>query len=631
MTKSLTALFLMFVLLLAFGVSAELSVEPAGDALLPTVRVDFADKTGIPLFKRQNLFAPSHSFSGNMAAEFVRDAPLLRKLRAENLRVDLFMGNGGIGAGLGTGTASDMAVSFMTTDTIFRQLYKNGALPYVVYFATPNALFDRSAAASNYWKYPPSDYESWRELCRLIASHYRELGWPFAAHEVWNEPDWYNSAAGAMAFFGGSWEDYIRIYEYAAKGIRQGNPYATVGGLSLATFSKAYMDGRVNAFLEAVSQKDLPLDFISYHCYEIGDYRRYTQEANQALAAWGDRFAGTALHLNEFNVGLSYSMTGTEKCVAPMLDAICYFVETPQITSVNWACFRAASETNVQLLDSRAGKQLAAYHVLEFYNDMPVDRVRLDEGDGIRGLASIDENMGAVLLYNRTWKSRCISLDLGDIPFESYSVTVYGIDHDHSNYGVNGGDDAASVIWQKDGFHNRTLRLKCDLPSGAAIYVRLTSDDAHEKPVPSQLVNGIALQGCTATVLRREYWFEDRQSTMFSEFDLASFTAWAGMGSVDKGMSQGSVYLTNVPQTLYALPHLTQPCAALPECFLAVSYLDKQAETSAEQNFTTLDGTLIPGETLALHAPEGFNGVLKLTYGIISAGADQTLKIEFRQ
>ena len=187
--------------------AAELSAGAADPAVIPTVRVDFADETGIPLFKRQNLFAPSHSFGGAMGAEFVRDAELLSRLNAENLRVDLFMGNGGIGAGLGTGSAQDMSVSFMTTDAIFRQFYKSGTLPYAVYFATPYALCDRSGARSSYWKYPPSDYEAWGRLCERIAAHYRGLGWPFAAHEIWNEPDWYDSAAGAMAFFGGSWEE----------------------------------------------------------------------------------------------------------------------------------------------------------------------------------------------------------------------------------------------------------------------------------------------------------------------------------------------------------------------------------------------------------------------------------------
>ncbi|MBR4234778.1 MAG: hypothetical protein IKR85_01795 [Clostridia bacterium] len=629
--KRLAALALACALAPCVSAAAELSAKAADTYVIPTLRVDFADKTGIPLFKRQNLFAPSHSFGGEMATEFVRDTSLLRALDAESLRVDLFMGNGGIGAGLGAGSAQDMTASFMTTDAIFRQLYKNGTLPYVVYFATPYALFDRSAARSNFWRYPPADYEAWGRLCEEIAAHYRALGWPFAAHEIWNEPDWYDNAAGAMAFFAGSWEEYIRIYEYASKGIRRGDPYAAVGGLSLATFSKAYGDGRVNAFLDAVTEKALPLDFISYHCYDNADYRRYTQEANSALAAYGDTFAETGLHLNEFNVGLSASVTATEKCVAPMLDAICYFVETPQITSVNWACFRAASETNVQLIDSRAGKRFAAYHVLEFYNDMPVDRVRLDAADGIRGLASADGACCAALLYNRTWRQRSFTLELSGVPFGSVDVTVYGIDREHSNYGVNGGDDAAAVIYRAEGLSGSELRLKCELPSGAAMYVKLTPADAQEERTPpSQLTDGRALQGGTATVLRREYLFENRASTMFSEFDLASFTAWAGMGDADEGLSRGSVYLANVTDTLYAYPELTRSCGVLPNCFLTACYLDMQGEILAEQSFSARDGTLTPGETLYLRAPDGFDGVLRLTYGIESAGADQTLKIRFR-
>ena len=100
------SLWLAVVLMAGCGVStrAEIGVEREAAPSGETLRIDFAEHTGIPLFKRQNTFSPSHSFLGNLAEEFMRDAPLLKALRSESQRVDLFMGNGGIGHTIGMGT-----------------------------------------------------------------------------------------------------------------------------------------------------------------------------------------------------------------------------------------------------------------------------------------------------------------------------------------------------------------------------------------------------------------------------------------------------------------------------------------------------------------------------------------------
>ena len=629
------SLWLAVVLMAGCGVStrAEIGVEREAAPSGETLRIDFSEHTGIPLFKRQNTFSPSHSFLGNLAEEFMRDAPLLKALRSESQRVDLFMGNGGIGHTIGMGTPDALSHSFLTTDTLFRQFYQNGTMPYIVYFATPTALQNKNAASYGFWKYPPVDYDAWAQVCQDIAAHYREMDWPLAAHEVWNEPDWFDAAANAMAFYGGTWEEYLKIYDYAARGIRQGDPYAMVGGLSLAEFEPALQKGQVDQFLTYVREKALPLDFISYHCYVPNHYPRYTLEANQALAAYGDQFAQTGLHMNEFNISLASSTTSTEKAVAPMLDAILYFVETPQVTSVNWACFRvshAASEAGIGLIDSRSGKRYAAYHLLSFYNRMPVDRVRLEEAGSVRGIASADEYSAAAFLYNRTWKKRQVTVKLDNIPFEHYRLTVYGLDEENSNYGRAGGSDEASVVYAAENLTGKEQLLSLTLSSGAAVYAELCPTDGAERAPVAEWQGEAVIHGGVATVIRREYYFENRATTMFSEFDLASFTAWAGMGSADEGLSRGSVYLRNVPDGLCAYPTLQKDGETKGECFLMAQYLNGQGEITAEETYSTLDGTLPLNGKIPLKPLEDSDGVLKLTYGLRSAGQDQTLKIRFQ-
>ena len=596
-----------------------------------TVVVDFSTQTGVPLLKRQNVFSPSGSFAGDRLNEFIRDVPTLAQLHAENHRVDLFMGAGGVGGDLGKGTQDDLQYDWTRTDMIFEQFYNGGVLPYVVYFATPNALHDTTRGEKSLWKYPPVSYEAWQEVCAEIADHYRMLGWPFAAHEVWNEPDWGDT------FFGGEWAEYISIYEHAAKGIRSANPYAMVGGMSMAEIDVATDAGEVKLFLDHVQERALPLDFISYHCYVTRNYADYTDLANDALAAYGDTFATTGLHLNEFHVALDSKATSTERCVGPMMDAILYTLEHPQITSVNWACFRVSGEP-VQLINSRTGERFAAYHVLDFYNRMPFDRVALKEKNGLKGIASIEGQQAGVMLYNRTYKARDYVLALQNLPWDKCDVTVYCVDKEHSNFGLNGGSDEPAIILQEKGVSPQGLCIQGELLSNGLIYVEIV--ESGYVPQLQQVTDydemGHVISGGMATVLRREYYFEDRSTTMFSEFDLRTFTAWAGMGNAERGLSKGSVYLENLPEQLVARPALNRDLAQGAAIYLTAEYLDDAGQAVLTQHYRlgenvavqAADAQLLPvhGE-IVLMPPEGFNGVLKLTWGLVDAGMDTTLKI----
>ena len=115
---------------------------------------------------------------------------------------------------------------------------------------------------------PPTDYAAWGELCRRLTEHLvarygraaaREWYW-----EVWNEPD--------IAYWHGTQQDYDRLYDFAAAGVRAALPEARVGGPATTgpggTRAAAFLD----AFLLHVSNdkssadgKAIPLDFISFH------------------------------------------------------------------------------------------------------------------------------------------------------------------------------------------------------------------------------------------------------------------------------------------------------------------------------------------------------------------------------
>jgi xylan 1,4-beta-xylosidase len=115
---------------------------------------------------------------------------------------------------------------------------------------------------------PPKDYPRWSALVRAVTSHLVEryggetvLGWYF---EVWNEPD--------IDYWHGTPEDYWRLYDYAAAGVRAALPGARVGGPASTGPGKAkaakFLDGflaHVDHGRSAATGESVPLDFISFH------------------------------------------------------------------------------------------------------------------------------------------------------------------------------------------------------------------------------------------------------------------------------------------------------------------------------------------------------------------------------
>jgi len=132
--------------------------------------------------------------------------------------------------------------------------------PYEVHFP-----HDVTSGASNN---PPKNYKKWGDLVEAVTAHLvQRYGraavqqWYF---EVWNEPD--------ISYWHGSPEDYLRLYDYAAAGVRAALPTAHVGGPATtgpsnphaADFLKAFLNHVENGKSAATDGK-VPLDFISFH------------------------------------------------------------------------------------------------------------------------------------------------------------------------------------------------------------------------------------------------------------------------------------------------------------------------------------------------------------------------------
>jgi xylan 1,4-beta-xylosidase len=119
------------------------------------------------------------------------------------------------------------------------------------------------------WSYPPKDYTKWRDLITHWVQHSvekygrREVeSWFW---EVWNEPD--------IGYWHGTPEEYQKLYDYAADGLKRALPTARIGGPHVTGPNGARTQGILQAFLEhclrgtnyATGKVGSPLDYIGFH------------------------------------------------------------------------------------------------------------------------------------------------------------------------------------------------------------------------------------------------------------------------------------------------------------------------------------------------------------------------------
>jgi xylan 1,4-beta-xylosidase len=119
------------------------------------------------------------------------------------------------------------------------------------------------------WAYPPKDYAKWGELVHQWVKHSIErYGRPEVESwywEVWNEPD--------IGYWQGTPEEYRKLYDFAADGVKRALPTARVGGPHMTGPNGARTQQLLREFLEhclrgtnfATGKTGSPLDFVAFH------------------------------------------------------------------------------------------------------------------------------------------------------------------------------------------------------------------------------------------------------------------------------------------------------------------------------------------------------------------------------
>ena len=200
---------------------------------------------------------------------------------------------------------------FDLTDRYIAAIVAAGAKPiYNIGLGVDSDLWNESntgeyrKAKSNI---PPADFRKFARICANIARHYNQ-GWADGFHysikywEIWNEPN-------LKSFWLGTQEQYVDLYAAVATALKGGDPALKVGGPGFSGGSGKDAFDWLEQFLVRCQQRNLPLDFCSWHCYgsEHAEPMRQASEVQRLLLKHG--FPKAENHLNEWS-----------PCFAPMKD-----------------------------------------------------------------------------------------------------------------------------------------------------------------------------------------------------------------------------------------------------------------------------------------------------------------------
>ena len=148
---------------------------------------------------------------------------------------------------------------------------------------------------------PPKNFKKWAVICEHIIRHYTE-GWANGFYhdmpywEIWNEPDLDRDDSLNKRCWGGTKAEFFDFYEIAAKHLKACFPHLKIGGPALAGNK-----GWAEDFLREMNERNVPLDFFSWHIY--GKSPLDVSERAETIRGMLDEngFKDTESILNEWN------------------------------------------------------------------------------------------------------------------------------------------------------------------------------------------------------------------------------------------------------------------------------------------------------------------------------------------
>ena len=502
-------LFLAGLIAMGGGVMA----QAASDAAMITI--DLAKDKGVmkPIWAWFGYDEPNYTYMKDgkkLLSEIAALSPVPVYVRAHSL---LCTGDGTPALKWGSTNAytedanGNPVYSWRIIDSIFDTYIQRGMKPLAQIGFMPEALSihpepyhhdwkpgDPYSKIMTGWAYPPKDYDKWRELVYQWVKHSVERygkkeveSWYW---EVWNEPNGY---------WKGTEQEFFKLYDYAADGLKKALPTARIGGLNIAGTSSPGAVKWMNDFIKhclyetnfATGKKGTPLEALLFHA-----------KGNPSLKD-GVVWMNMAPQLRDIEAGMKAALAYPETKNLPLIVgesdpegcAACGMATNPSNgyrNSTLYSSYTAATfAREYELMEKyQANLTGAVSWSFEFENqpwfygfrdlatngvDKPVLNVfrmfgmmkgnfaeatsnrRYDlqsvmdssvrRQSDIGAMATKNKNTAAVLVWNyhdedKQSAAESIAVSIKNIPAKKISVTQYSIDGEHSN---------AYEVWKKMG------------------------------------------------------------------------------------------------------------------------------------------------------------------------------------
>ncbi len=168
--------------------------------------------------------------------------------------------------------------SWKIIDSIFDTYIKRGMKPLAQIGFMPEALSTHPQPYKHDWKpgmpydkiitgwaYPPKDYKKWGNLVYEWVKHsvdrYGKKEVESWYWEVWNEPN--------SGYWKGTLQEYLKLYDYAADGLKRALPTAKIGGANITGGGTKFLDAFIKHCLNdtnyATGKIGSPLDLVLFH------------------------------------------------------------------------------------------------------------------------------------------------------------------------------------------------------------------------------------------------------------------------------------------------------------------------------------------------------------------------------
>ena len=318
-----------------------LVAQPRDDRV--TIRVDANAPLGpmTPMWAWFGYDEPNYTYMKDgrkLLTELAELSPVPVYVRAHNL---LTTGDGSPGLKWGSTNAYTEDASgrpiydWTIVDRIFDRYVERRMKPLVEIGFMPEALSTKPDPYKHDWRpglpygriytgwtHPPRDYAKWGELVHQWVKHSverygkREVeSWWW---EVWNEPD--------IGYWGGTPEEFQKLYDYAADGLKRALPTARIGGPHVTGPNGERTQKILAGFIEhclrgtnyATGKVGSPLDFVAFHAKgapRLVDGRVRMGISNQ-LRAISNGFRITASFPELKNIPIVIGESDPEGCAA---------------------------------------------------------------------------------------------------------------------------------------------------------------------------------------------------------------------------------------------------------------------------------------------------------------------------